>query len=129
MAKYKTAQGKIIDMGMLAAKNEHVRAVGNLKVNARGDTIDSNGTVIKSANTKINEHYSKTVGNRSAMPIKQKPIREMNDPVQIDQTKNSVPDSELTLEEQNLNNDLEDDIEVEKIKKEEGRKGNTKYGK
>lgn len=38
---YRTAQGKSIDMGALILKNEHVRAVGNMGVNARGDVIDS----------------------------------------------------------------------------------------
>lgn len=38
---YRTAQGKTIDMGALILKNEHVRAVGNMNVNARGDVIDS----------------------------------------------------------------------------------------
>ena len=40
MAQYRTAQGKNIDMAALAAKNERTRAVGNMNVNARGDTID-----------------------------------------------------------------------------------------
>lgn len=38
---YRTAQGKQLDMGALILKNEHVRAVGNMSVNARGDVIDS----------------------------------------------------------------------------------------
>jgi len=36
MSSHRTAQGKLIDMASLIADNEHVRAVGNLKVNARG---------------------------------------------------------------------------------------------
>lgn len=66
MAKYKTALGRTVDMSALAAKNERTRAVGNMKVNARGDTIDSMGNVIKSVTSKVNSNYAKTVGNRSA---------------------------------------------------------------
>ena len=66
MAKYKTALGRVVDMAALAAKNEKTRAVGNMKVNARGDTIDSMGRVTQSVTTKVNSGYSKTVGNRSA---------------------------------------------------------------
>lgn len=58
--------GKTIDMGALAAKNEEVRAVGNSKLNARGDTIDANGRVVKPVTAKVNEMYANTVGNRSA---------------------------------------------------------------
>jgi hypothetical protein len=43
MAIHRTALGKQIDMAALAAKNEKTRAVGNMKVNARGDTIDGKG--------------------------------------------------------------------------------------
>lgn len=46
MANYRTAMGKTIDMTSLAKRNEHTRAVGNMSVNARGDTIDAKGKVI-----------------------------------------------------------------------------------
>jgi|688.fasta_scaffold349117_3 hypothetical protein len=81
MAKYRTALGKVVDMSVLASRNEKTRAVGNMKVNARGDTIDAFGRVIKPATSKVNEAYSKTVGNRSAQPVAQKPKRVGNDSV------------------------------------------------
>ena len=34
---YKTARGKVIDMGKMVNQNELTPAVGNAKVNARGD--------------------------------------------------------------------------------------------
>jgi hypothetical protein len=43
---YTTARGKTVDMGAMRLQNEHVRAVGNMGVNARGDRIDANGQVI-----------------------------------------------------------------------------------
>lgn len=66
MAQYRTAQGKTLDMGMFTAQHEKVRAVGNMKVNARGDTIDSEGRVVQSINDKINEYYGGTVTNPGA---------------------------------------------------------------
>jgi hypothetical protein len=45
---YKTAQGKIVDLGALILQNEGVRAVGNMNVNARGDVLDSSDRVIDS---------------------------------------------------------------------------------
>lgn len=66
MGKYRTAQGKVLDMNSLIAKNEKVRAVGNMKVNARGDTIDGAGRVVRPVTQKVNDNYAKTVGNRSA---------------------------------------------------------------
>mgnify|MGYP001500116905 FL=1 len=45
MKTVKTARGRTLDMGALAAKNEETRAVSNLNMNARGDIIDSRGKV------------------------------------------------------------------------------------
>ena len=109
--KYKTAMGKVVDMGILASKNEKARAVGNMKVNARGDTIDSAGNVIKSITSKVNENYAKTVGNRSANVVKR--------PVQQPERTKIKPDvvkEELTKFEQELEAEFEDDLEVEQIK-------------
>lgn len=43
--KIKTARGRIIDMGALAARNEQVKAVGNILMNARGDRLNPDGSV------------------------------------------------------------------------------------
>lgn len=44
---YKTARGVEIDMIKMVQKNEMELAVGNAKVNARGDRIGANGQIIK----------------------------------------------------------------------------------
>lgn len=44
---YRTAQGKEIDLNKLINRNELTLAVGNMKVNARGDKIGSGGQIIK----------------------------------------------------------------------------------
>lgn len=133
MAKYKTAQGKVVDMSALASRNEKTRAVGNMKVNARGDTIDSTGRIIKPATTKVNETYAKTVGNRSAQPVRQQvkadPLAQAQ--ARARQTQRTVPtgginskiaESDLSSIEKDLEESMEDDIEVEKIKAKETRK-------
>jgi hypothetical protein len=43
---YQTAQGQSVDLGAIVLKNEHVRAVGNMNVNARGDKIDGDNRVV-----------------------------------------------------------------------------------
>jgi hypothetical protein len=50
---YRTAKGQSVDFGSLRLQNEHVRAVGNMGVNTRGDRIDANGNVIDSANDQL----------------------------------------------------------------------------
>jgi hypothetical protein len=56
---YRTAQGKVVDLGALQLQNEHVRAVGNMPVNARGDLIDSQNRSIDTRNDQIARQYKK----------------------------------------------------------------------
>lgn len=54
---YKTALGQIINLDQLKLKNEHTKAVGNMNANARGDIINSNGSVAKTRNQRMHEQY------------------------------------------------------------------------
>ena len=56
--KYRSAQGKIVDMNALIANNETVPSVGNMAVNARGDEILSDGTVIKTREEIMKEYHN-----------------------------------------------------------------------
>ncbi len=105
MRNHRSAQGKIIDMAALAAKNERVRAVGNMKVNARGDSIDNAGKIVTPVTQKVGAQYQATVNNRSANAKKQ-PAQKEN----------------LTAEELELESFDEYDKEVEKIKAKEKKK-------
>ena len=44
---YKTARGKMVDIDKVKLSNEQVIAVGNMKVNARGDELGPGGKIIK----------------------------------------------------------------------------------
>lgn len=67
MAKiYKTARGKTVDMATFLAKNEEVRAIGNMNVNARGDELDSNNRPIKSRQQTVQAYYRKQVSTPPA---------------------------------------------------------------
>ena len=58
---YTTAQGKKLDMGSLRLKNENVRAVGNMKVNARGDLLDDMNNVISTKQEQVAKQYQRQV--------------------------------------------------------------------
>lgn len=60
---YRTAQGKMVDLGALQLRNENVRSVGNMKVNARGDLIDSNNRAIDSRNQQVDRQYRRQTSN------------------------------------------------------------------
>ena len=56
---YRSANGKTVDMGALRLQNEKVRAVGNMRVNARGDVINDNNDVIRTRNEQVSKQYQK----------------------------------------------------------------------
>ena len=55
---YRSMQGKQVDMETLAARNEHMPAVGNVRMNARGDELGPGGIIIKKREDIVNDHYN-----------------------------------------------------------------------
>ena len=56
--KVTTMRGKTLDMGELAAKNEKAIALGNAKMNARGDLIGLKGNIVKRREVMTQEYYA-----------------------------------------------------------------------
>ena len=65
---YRSAQGKSIDLGTIMLQNETVRAVGNMKVNARGDKLDNNNRVIETKSRQIQRQNARAT-NVSDAPV------------------------------------------------------------
>lgn len=58
MAKiYRTALGRSIDMDTIRLSNEETIAVGNMRVNARGDELGPGGEVVRTRNQVMNDYY------------------------------------------------------------------------
>ncbi len=143
MAIYRTAQGKRLDMSILVRKNEKVRAVGNMSVNARGDTIDSQGRVVVPVTKKVGDKYQRTVSNRSAKlkkreqelfePIETSPAPEsklgIEDEIEIfnaQEEADALAEFELTPEELEIDDLAEFEVEIEEIKAKEVEKSKKK---
>jgi len=54
---YRSMQGKEVDMAKLALQNETTVAVGNVRVNARGDELGPGGKIIKKREDILKEYY------------------------------------------------------------------------
>lgn len=67
---YRTAQGKVVDLGSIILQNENTRAVGNMGVNARGDVIDSRNRSVKSRTQQVSRQYQRQVSNVQDEPVK-----------------------------------------------------------
>lgn len=61
MAKkiYRSARGQMVDMDAVQHTNAEVIAIGNMKVNARGDELGPGGKVVRTRNAVMKEHYKK----------------------------------------------------------------------
>lgn len=90
----KTAKGRIIDMGVLSAKNETVKAVGNVLMNARGDRLNPDGSIRLTV-----EQMARIDQDRKSPPVRTaisdpKPVM----PEQAAQKRVDVPEVELDPE-------------------------------
>jgi len=56
-------RGKIVDMGKLTKAHELVPAVGNMRVNARGDQLGEGGKIIKKREEIVAEYYKDTTSD------------------------------------------------------------------
>lgn len=54
---YRTMQGREVDMDQLLQKNETVPAVGNVRMNARGDELGQGGKVVRSREEIVSKYY------------------------------------------------------------------------
>lgn len=87
---YKTAQGRTVDIGALLSQNERTRAVGNMKVNARGDVIDNQNQTVVSRNRQVKRTLDSGVDqNNVAKTTKTTPDRPKKDSLTPDTIKNS----------------------------------------
>jgi hypothetical protein len=86
---YKSAQGKSVDLGTIILQNEHVRAVGNMHVNARGDRLDNENRVIETKPRQIQRQNARTT-NVSDIPVQSSTMR-------VRKEKASMVDAEQTV--------------------------------
>lgn len=63
--QYRTMQGRLIDLEKLVAKNELTPAIGNARVNARGDELGPGGKIIRKREDIMADYYNK---NPNAVP-------------------------------------------------------------
>ena len=67
---YKSMQGKQIDMDMLRKRNELTPAVGNARINARGDEIGPGGQIIRKKEDVLKDYYESSKGVADESPVR-----------------------------------------------------------
>ena len=73
---YRTAQGRVVDLGAMMVQNETVRAVGNMSVNARGDIIDNQGRVLATRGEQVNRNLNRQANvNSGPIPTSNRSVK------------------------------------------------------
>jgi len=81
---YKTMQGKSIDMDLLRQKNELTPAVGNARVNARGDELGPGGKIIRTREQILADHRAENPGVTDELPVaKDEQVEPSPDPLEV----------------------------------------------
>lgn len=85
---HRSMQGKMIDMEKLMSQNELMPAIGNVRVNARGDELGSGGKIVRKREDIMAEYYDT---NPKAVADNPKPVQAKAPQEQVEKYKPSEP--------------------------------------
>jgi len=84
---YRTMQGKEIDMEKLMKKHELMPAVGNTRVNARGDELGPGGKIIRKREDVVSDYYE---DNPQAQVMRSTPVIKSTEQAEVNKPKKST---------------------------------------
>jgi hypothetical protein len=95
----RTMQGKMIDMDKLISQNELMPAIGNMKVNARGDELGPGGKIIRKREDIVAAYYEDNPAAQPA-PRQAKPVAQQPTPPQpiLEDGEEFIPNNKLSQE-------------------------------
>jgi|TARA_B100001094_G_scaffold145906_1_gene141265 hypothetical protein len=111
---YRSMQGKQVDMDMLRQRNELTQAVGNARVNARGDELGPGGKIIRKKEELDADYYA---DNPASMPNEEAQVENIAEPVvaetpvQVQPTRTRAQQKVQQKVEAPVEKDLTDDWE------------------
>lgn len=76
---YTTANGKQVNLDALIAQNESTIAVGNMKVNARGDQLGAGGKIDTPRDQAMNDYYKLNTPTAIDQPIQPHVVSQKKD--------------------------------------------------
>jgi hypothetical protein len=123
--QHRSMRGKNVDMDLLRKRNELTPAVGNARVNARGDELGPGGQIIKKREDVVAEHYAGTgvaqeaTGRANApvadTPVADTPVVQVAAPAKKTTTRTKkeevVIDAPITAAEQEMLDDADEWVE------------------
>jgi len=104
--QYRSMRGKSVDIDLLRKRHELTPAVGNARVNARGDELGAGGAIIKKREEVIQEHYA-TAGTakQTNLARAKKTSEPIAEPVVETKTTTKTKKAAASVIEEELSND------------------------
>ena len=76
--QHRSMRGKQVDMDLLRKRNELTPAVGNARVNARGDELGPGGQIVKKREDLVAEHYATAnIANQRTAVVSEAPVADV----------------------------------------------------
>jgi hypothetical protein len=101
---HRSMRGKVVDMDLLRKKNELVPAIGNAKVNARGDELGPGGKIKRKREDIVKDHYQKYAKDERGQLVKTK-----TSTTPVDDIAESLTETELEMLDEYEEEWLEDE--------------------
>ena len=102
---YKTMRGKLVDMDQLEQRNELTPAVGNARVNARGDELGAGGKIVRKREDIMREYYE-TTNTVPDEPMPSKQSTPVADEASVEkETKSTKTKAQQKVEEKGIQED------------------------
>ena len=116
MVKRTSNRGKVIDLDSLIAQNQEEPAMGNMKVNAKGDIIGRNGEIVQKSEDRVRAYYEENPNSSTAKtslkgPMPDQPVQEQSDMAPEMKT----AEAQKTEEQQSTQNAVEQPAQEQKV--------------
>ena len=108
---YRTMQGDQVDIEALFHRNELTQAVGNMRVNARGDELGNKGEVVKTKEQRAKEYYDRMTAPKRGPGRPRKFQEEELAPLPATEVEKALAAAGVTKEQAADIEDLDGDVE------------------
>jgi hypothetical protein len=115
---YKTMRGKVVDMDLLQQRNELTPAVGNARVNARGDELGPGGKIIRKKEQLLKDYYKASAPEAPVAAAPEETVRAPKAGVRSNTKTRAEQKTESTPVQKDLTDDWFEDDEGNFVKKE-----------
>ena len=105
---YKSMQGKQVDMDLLRQKNELTPAVGNARVNARGDELGPGGKIIRKREDVMADYYRdnpNVVADEQPVAKKAEPVEAVVNETPVAKKATKKVEKEIVVEDEWVEDD------------------------